>query len=190
LGSEPRRELAVRGVALINPQSVHLISGRNLSPAGRRGCDSRSAPGWRRGGTPPPRSGVNESPFFSRPRRRGPSSQASWNLVKDSSSAKPRLVHKPGQEDSRPRQDPCSSGVVQFRLQSWEPLRSNLSLCVCAPGSKQVIRDSVPRGRAPLTPHPQPYFVPFPRGVGIGLGDKTAGSCRGGAQRRFPRSTR
>lgn len=32
------------GVALINPQSVHLISGRNLSPAGRRGCDSAPAP--------------------------------------------------------------------------------------------------------------------------------------------------
>lgn len=45
---EPARLRA--GVALINPQSVHLISGRNLNPAGRRGCYCVPAPGRLGGG--------------------------------------------------------------------------------------------------------------------------------------------
>lgn len=45
--SEPARPRT--GVALSNPQSVHLISGRNLSPAGRRGRDCVPAPGPLRG---------------------------------------------------------------------------------------------------------------------------------------------
>lgn len=96
-GSQRSRELAVCCVALIKSQSVHLISGRNRSPAGRRGGDSSLASGGLRGRNPATKeSGVNESVFLSLRRRWGPGSQDSCIFYGQSGTGKPQQVQKPG----------------------------------------------------------------------------------------------